>query len=306
MRPAWRALVLALLVTTAPQGCAKIDRGAAPTLLPPQLATGSVGLEIIFVRVPLGDPDINGPLWTDIDEQQFSLEARRRLAANGFRAGIIGTRLPQQLEQLLKQTEETPKLASEMTPVTDFENQPVINRKLFRVLGGRRATIICTGEATRHPQMCVLLRGEDGQVNGKTYPKVMGVFATKAFPQGDGRVRLELLPEVEYGDPQRRFEPSDGMIKVEFGPPHETFDTLRMESLLSAGQMLVVSALPDRTGSLGYHFLVDSSGPRPQQKLLLVRLAQTQHDNLFEPDELAGSGIDDVVDPPVEASSKAK
>jgi hypothetical protein len=53
---------------------------------------------------------------------------------------------------------------------------------------------------------------------------------------------------------------------------------------LAPGSMLILSSLANRPGSLGHHFFTESE-PRLEQKLLIVRLAQTQHDGLFNPPE---------------------
>ena len=47
------------------------------------------------------------------------------------------------------------------------------------------------------------------------------------------------------------------------------------------GQTLILSCTPESKG-LGQNFFVDTSHGDPQQKLLLIRLAQTQRDDLFE------------------------
>jgi hypothetical protein len=149
-------------------------------------------------------------------------------------------------------------------------------------MAGRPAKIICTGEHARHAELSVLIRGADGQVNGRTYRKVMGLLGIKAFPQGDSRVRLEVVPELEHGDSARRFEPSDGAMRVEFSPPHEKFELMRMESMLSPGQLLLITCRPERPGSLGYQFFTDAKGAKAEQKLLLVRLLLARYDNLFD------------------------
>ena len=53
---------------------------------------------------------------------------------------------------------------------------------------------------------------------------------------------------------------------------------------LPPGAMLVLGSLSSRPGSLGHHFFTENDG-RLEQKLLVVRLAQTQHDDLFDPAE---------------------
>jgi hypothetical protein len=71
------------------------------------------------------------------------------------------------------------------------------------------------------------------------------------------------------------------MFKVEFGPPHEVIERLRWTARLAPGQMLVVSALPERIGSLGYQFFTERDGDTTVQKMLLVRLTQCEYDDRF-------------------------
>ena len=47
--------------------------------------------------------------------------------------------------------------------------------------------------------MSLLMLGVDGQPKGRTYRDVMGLFATRAFLNGDGGARIELIPELEHG-----------------------------------------------------------------------------------------------------------
>ena len=71
MRLARRKAVL-LLALLAIAGCATpLSKGKSP-LLPPQMSPDSVVLEMFFVRVPFGDPAVNGKLWDEIDEQPLA------------------------------------------------------------------------------------------------------------------------------------------------------------------------------------------------------------------------------------------
>jgi hypothetical protein len=256
-----------------------------PGLSTPQVPE-SVSLEIFTIRVPLDDPDLREVLWSEVDEQQLPSELRRRLSANGFRAGVLGTQPPAKLERLLKLTDKPVQVsntASE-TQVDDFEHEPPVRRKVLQIRGGRKMQIIVLGESPRLPELAVLLRNDDDTIQGRTYRKVMGELTTTAWPEGDGRVRLEVQPELEHGDPQRRFEPGEGMLRVEISAEREKFETLRTETHLAPGQFLLISCLTDRPGTLGHHFFTEKRGERTVQKLVLVRLAHTQYDDLFSPD----------------------
>src|SRR6516165_4495170 len=104
--PNWTRSILAL-VAVAPAiwllGCEAItykSKGASP-LVPLELSDDSAELEILFVRFPAGDPELNGPLWTDVDEQALPATLRAELAANGLRAGLTGGQTPKVLASRL-------------------------------------------------------------------------------------------------------------------------------------------------------------------------------------------------------------
>ncbi len=106
----------------------------------------------------------------------------------------------------------------------------------------------------------------------------------KSFPQPDGRVRLELVPELHHDQPRQRWVGNQGMFHLDASRPKRVFDDMTMSADLAPGAMLVLSSLPNRPGSLGHHFFTEN-GERLEQKLLIVRLSQTQHDGLFNPPE---------------------
>lgn len=280
-----RGLVLSSLAALTASGCATWEHPTPGRLNAVRPAIETVALDVVIARVPMGDPVANGELWNEIDEQPLPTELRRLLAANGLRAGVIGMRLPVPLERLLKMNDRPPS-DDPVEHVVDFEKEPAVRHRMVRIVSGRRTNIICTGENSRHAELPVLMREPDGGLRGRTYRQVMGLLAAHAQLEGDGRVRLELVPEIEHGEPQRRFEPGEGMMKIEFGPPHEKYEFLRMPLVLSPGQMLLITGLPDRPGSLGYQFFMEPGAQKPQQKLVLVRLAQTQYDDLFTADGL--------------------
>ncbi|HTN75552.1 MAG TPA: hypothetical protein VL096_09905, partial [Pirellulaceae bacterium] len=122
-----------------------------------------------------------------------------------------------------------------------------------------------------------------GQVTGQDFVEAQCLFAVKTFPQGDSRVRMELVPEVEHGQSKQRWIGQDGAFHVESSKSHKVLDGLRMELLLSPGEVLVLSCTADQKG-LGKQFFAESKPG--EQKLLMIRLAQTQYDDLFAPESV--------------------
>lgn len=251
----------------------------AQLLRPAAASPESVTLEIFFARAPWADPQLNGPLWERIDEQQFSPELRRRLAGNGLRAGLIGGQVPAELAALMHLTDEQPRQQLEQRDVS-LEGEPAVRRRLLQLRSGKRGEILASGIYPSLP----LLVFDEGQVRGRTYEKAQGLFAVTATPRPDRRVELVLTPELHHGEARQQWSGStrDGIIQLEMARPKETFPDLELKTLLAPGQMLVVSCLPDRPGSLGHHFFHDESGRGEEQKVLIIRLVKSQPGELFD------------------------
>ena len=279
--PSGRRKLVLLLAVLAMAGCtAPLHTGKSP-LRPAQMSPDSVVLELFFVRFPFGDPTVNDKLWEEIDEQSFPVELRERLARNGFRVGLVCGQMPMELSKLLELGDKpAPSGEAAETKVEDLEAQPRVLRRHLPLRAGHRGEIIASGVYAQLP----VLVCESGHVGGQTYNQAQGIFAVKSFPQPDGRVRLELVPEVHHDQPRQRWVGNPGMIRFDTSRPKRVFDDMTLATDLSPGSMLVLSSLPNREGSVGHHFFTEKVD-RPEQKLLNVRLSQTQHDGLFNPPE---------------------
>ena len=279
--PSGRRQIVLLLAVLAIAGCnTPLRKGKSP-LMPAQMSSDSVVLDMFFVRFPFGDPAVNDKLWEEIDEQQFSPELRERLARNGFRVGLVSGPMPVELSKLLQLNDKpAPTQEIEDAKIDNLEAQPRVVRRHLQLRAGQRSEIIASGVYAQLP----VLIWESGQVCGQTYNQARGIFAVTSFPQPDGRVRLELAPELHHGQARQRWVGSQGILRLEAGQPRQTFDDMTITADIAPGAMLMLSSLPNRPGSLGHHFFTESDG-RLEQKLLIVRLSQTQHDGLFNPPE---------------------
>ncbi len=290
-----RALIAGLLVTAVGSGCAPVRSSGKSPLAPPTVGHESIGVEKYSIRFDHADPELNEGIWSEIDEECLPADLRSRLAANGFRAGVVGAHLPAAVDRLLrenpadKKLEAPPPQPHSVDPQAVFEPKPVdllsdpkVRCSLWQARVGSPGIIVTAGEQARIPSVAVLVRDDEGHVTGRTYEKVMGVLAMKAFPERDRRVRLELIPELEYGDLRSRFVASDGVIKPDYRPETVVFKDLKLEAALSPGQMLVLGCRAEKPGSLGTHLLTEhEAGRPPEQKLLLIRLVQTPSDDRF-------------------------
>ncbi|MBX7165255.1 MAG: hypothetical protein K1X74_02785 [Pirellulales bacterium] len=255
--------VLALLA-----GCSKLPT-PSPTLAlsPAQMSPDSVVFDIYFIRVPLADPEAGDALWTSVDEQRIEAELRGRWHANGLRVGVISGSVPEALTRWMKLS-DAPQGRRDMQQQIDLQREQQVTQRHAQLRRGQPLEVVASDVHETLP----LLRAERDGVHGQTYRQAQCLFRMLCDPREDGAVEVDLLPQLQHGEPQQRWRGSDGVLRLDPGRPTLDFDDLRLKVDLVAGQMLLVASLVNRPGSLGHHFL---AAP-PEQKLLLIRLSQVQ------------------------------
>ncbi len=267
--------LLALAVAPCLAGCEFISykpKGASP-LAPLELTDDSAELEVVFIRFPVGEPEMT-QLWKEIDEQAISSALRSELAANGLRAGLIGGETPSVLARKLSTPDEKPNPAA---AAAKLETEPSVRRSHLQIHRGRPGNIVVSAV---YDQLSLLIR-EDGQLTGKPYPQAQGDFVITVDPQPDRRVLLSLVPELKYGEPRREYVAEDGIFHPQLSKPKKTFDKLKLDTTLAADQMLVLTGMPERPGSLGQKFFTEAKSGQEEQKLLIIRLHETKRSDLF-------------------------
>jgi hypothetical protein len=284
-------LVIAATLTTA-GSCSPLRPEGKSLLGRLQLPPDSVALELFFIRVPFGQPDANQTLWQQVDEQQLPNDLRRRLAENGFRAGVLSSQPPEVLSKLMElkgKPAPTPDKPPQLK-IAEMDQEPRIVRRYLQLRWGKRSEIVASEV---YDELPVLTR-EPGGVCGRSYPKAQCLLALKTAFEADGRVRLNLVPEVHYGEPRQRYVGEGAALILEAGRARKAFDELTVTAALLPGHMLLISSLDSRPGTLGHQFFTCKSNGRLEQKLLLIRLAQSPHDSLFDPGkDLSGEKLEE-------------
>lgn len=279
----WQFVLAASLLLAAGGGCAlwtESPNSESKPLPSARMSPDSVVLEISFVKLPADGGEFDAAFWPEVDEQHLPAELRRRLTANGLRCGMVSSQLPPVLTRIIEAEPSRTPTAGEPAAEVDGTGAAVIQRVLHS-RSGKRAEIIASGTQDK----MVLLTQDDGRARGKTYSQAQGMFAAKTFPQGDGRVKLELTPELHYGQAKTKYVPGqEGAFQLETSREQEIFDRLKMELMLAPGQTLVITGQPDM--GLGGQFFSEKVSGGVQRKLLLIRLSQTQLDDLFAPEQV--------------------
>lgn len=269
--------VIYCLVAAA--GCAAFKKQpeGEPSSLPALKPAGdTVGLEIAFLKLPPTAVSQTALAWNDVDETRLPIELRRRLDANGIRCGCFGAQMPEPLRRLVDQATESQTGSSEDGVQVGAGH--VHTRRQLQSRTGQRNEILASQIL---PEIAVLSNA-GGQVAGNTYHNAQCIWNLKTFPQGDGRVRLQLTPEVHFGQPQNQWiGQSTGIFRQVTARKRKVFDDLRIEVDINAGHTCLLSAT-DPVKGLGQHFFTygtDAETPGP--KLLMIRLARTQYEDLF-------------------------
>ncbi|MCA9229043.1 MAG: hypothetical protein KDA57_00210 [Planctomycetales bacterium] len=243
---------------------------AKSILQPAQTAPDSVTLEIFQLRVPATDTELTDQLWQAADEQHLSVESRRGLIGNGFRVGVLGGALPDVLARRLNLQSEMPAATDERV-ITDQSADPRAVRRVVQLNRHESATIQVTDlQDQRH----VLISGQGG-LKGRSFQQVQAVYSMRAEPMPGQRVALSLIPELHHGEMRNRYTGSEqGIFLITPSREQETYEQFELAAELSAGELLVVSCLPDSPGSLGHAFHAIDRAGATEHKLLLVRLLQ--------------------------------
>ncbi len=277
-------ILAVLLAMLAIAGCTRPLMKSKSPLAPVRMSPDSCVLDVFFVRVPFGDSRANDELWQELDEQHFPADLRGRLMRNGFRVGIVEGQIPIVLSNLLELGDKpAPSGEIKGANLADLGTKPRVMRQHLQIKAGQPSEIVasCTYE-----QLPVLLC-EQNNLSGETYNQAQGIFNLKTLPLPDGRVRIDIVPEVHHDQPRQRRVEDQGVLRFDFSRPKRVFEDMAISTTLSPGGMLVMTSLPNRSGSLGHHFFTENDG-RLEQKLLVIRLSQTQQDGLFvTPDELS-------------------
>ena len=271
----------ALLVVTALvvlSGCAlwQTPEDLPPSELPKRtVSEDTVMLEMARIsRGSLEEQAFEG-VWQEVDEQSIPLDKRRELSANGFRVGIIDFHVPAVIRDIIKGKEGTKGLNGEEMVQVDGEERASINHSYFP--RGKLSEYIMV---PLQPEVSLLER-VDGVVRGETYEDAECKFIMKAFPQNDGRVKITITPEIHYGQARQRIEPGEGMFRLETRKESRVLSQVEFAATLEPGQTLLISGTNEPMG-IGQVYFQRESGGALRRQVLLIRVAGTQFDDLFQ------------------------
>lgn len=281
------------LVTTFVGGCAKLEpptKKSSLTFPKGRLARDAVGLEVGVAQMDTNQSETFETFWNMLDQQEFPLELRKRLDQNGIRVAVMAIHPPSLLNQLVDPQPIDPSTLNE------FEKQlhaKELLRPQPRMLKHER---ISNREGQSHEVVISDSQGEvswvikSGDERSAGFGRqVRGVMSVTTYPQGDGSVRLMVRPEIHHGDSRPRIGVGQRSFLVESSQYVTPIDELKFEVILRPGESLVVAPTKD-IAELGEILFgntqsnrdeAESKRPLPTHRILMLRIVQTQMDDLF-------------------------
>ena len=249
------ALVLCLLMLA---GCPHWDRddpqGAALVFPINRMAPDAVGLEIGVAQLDVTQRQDMATLWRELDPQKLPLEVRKLLDRNGLKAGVMSSRPPAVLADLVY---PRPVVLDELN---EFQKQLYIKRHLkpesrmveHAQISNRSGQAHPVNTSHLHPSLSWTVQlGERQSAGSGDY--VQGVFAITTFANGDGSVRLVVTPEIHHGESKARIGSAEHGFKFETRQTIERLNDLSFEVVLASGESLVVGPTED-IAELGHLF----------------------------------------------------
>ncbi len=266
--------IFAYLTLAACVGCSHWSSTSADYSLfdPPRMSPDSVVLEMAILDLQADTTDAADQLWQEVDEQHLEPSVRKQLAAHGLRSGVIGAHVPDWICRGL--SEQSKHLQLDRNNGMAVPSDIIVQRRLQCRAGKQRQVPIGA------PFENLAVMGQSDEL--VEYSDGQCLLAVTASPQGDGRVYLELLPEIHYGEPKQHWVGQGGHFRSDIALDRSSFDEMTVTATLTPGQTLVLGANPN-ADRLGRVICQSETAETPPGRLVLLRLAQTQSDDLFAP-----------------------
>ena len=250
---------------------------AKSPLQTPRTSPEAVKLDFRFVTIPWDENPTALAEWPGVDEQSLTADLRRELLANGIRCGIVGPQLPSWLEVASSRPPQSvEETISDSNPDNFMHRMQTLNCR-----PGKTTRIVVSGQPQR--EMPILMC-EDGVIRGESFRNSQGIMELKVVPHGDRRVQVELMPQIEFGEPKQEWIGDGGLFLLDTSRERRRFEQLTVKVTLAIGETLVIGCSEDPCG-LGGQFFSDTNRSGTRRRLLLLRLNETELDDLFVPEE---------------------
>ncbi|HMP80205.1 MAG TPA: hypothetical protein PKD54_12190 [Pirellulaceae bacterium] len=262
-----------------------VSRSTNLRFAPARLTPDSLVLEVGVAQIEPVDSDWFETWWTRLDQQSVPLELRKRWDRNGLRLAVV---TPSGIAELRKKISP----ASAKNPAVDemeegeaeSERQPLsgffrLEAKTFRADQPREVSVAPVRGAASWSMV---------DSEGLTYgfgENVACLMLVTASNLSSGNAQIRLAPRLKFGPTTYVTQAWQRAFEVDVSHQENRLHQLDVDIPLRLGQAIVVSCTPNTTdmGALffGDPFEQAELGPPQGRRILIIRLTQTQSDDLF-------------------------
>ncbi len=244
----------------------------------PPLSDESVAIETIVLRLNADQQIRLEEFWNSTDQQILAPELRIDLDRNGVRVGKISGSLPSVLEKWMQETGLRAEADSlENTGVTaDVQNVA----RHWRCRAGSKKEIPLRDLTSEK----ITLFYHDQGLKGRALDRPRIYYSMSAVPGRDQTAMVSLTPEIEHGEVQKRFIVSDVALRPVSERERLSLGSLTIPMKMQRGDSLVIGPTSDRRG-VGAEVLHSCTADyKYEPVIMIVRLAQSGVDSVFEND----------------------
>jgi len=237
----------------------------------------TVTVDVFIIRFTPHQNELVQQLWRETDEQSLPTQLRRKLHAQGFRAGVFSNTRSLAFEQLLSISSfdavpDAPSGDFHEFSAADAARESGATRHTRQLSSGMRARLQPFNDQNALPEF-FLFRQENGMMHGETFRRAIGSFHVTAESNRDGSAQIQILPVIEHGTPEWQMRPVAGLFISEENRPRHTFDSLAISQRLMPGQWIILGATTLDSPGAGKAFFARTTS-LPEQRLLAIRLVR--------------------------------
>ena len=254
---------------------ARLANGGTKGIAKNELASDTVGIETILLRLSALESRELPELWAGADEQVFSPAMRMEFDRNGLRVGKFRGVLPAIAQRWI--TENAERIATD-----PMEQAGVVaDVSSFTQLWRCRASQSKELTIRNLPQDSVTLFYNEDGVKGGRYHAPHFMMMLQAFPVGDGSARVQLVPQLEHGQARRVVVAKESAIRTDERRDTILWKGLGLDVQLQLGDCLVLGAASEPHGLGEHYFRTRTRNSEVQDVILLVRVSELNAPDVF-------------------------
>lgn len=214
--------------------------------------------------------------WAAADETILDFEQRRLLDANGIRVGVIRGEMPKQLTQAIELSKQRQK--SDIVEQLGLGADAEVHSLTWVCRSGVRKELVVRREMNKPLSVFTML---NGSLAGYQFAKAMSVLGMTVYPQNDGKSLIELVPEIQHGEPKNSFVAGEFGMRQETKRDSKVWKQFKIRTALNGGELLMISATTPAKALGHAFFTTETSRQTEEQLVVLIRLTTNQQDPLF-------------------------